>query len=77
MTFSRIEILVVAVGLKLSVVVGFVALLGVVGSLFLGQPFGPRLMAGCGCALAMAFVAGLYLAACQAVLQKVRKGEGA
>jgi hypothetical protein len=77
MTFSRIEILIVAVGLKLSVAIGFVALLGLVASLFLGRTTGAALTGVCGCGLAMALVAGLYLAACQAVVAKLRKGEGA
>ena len=77
MTFSRTETLIVTMGLKLSVALGFIACLGLVGSLFLGAPAGPALRAACGAGLAMAAVSTLYLAVCQAVVAKCGRGEGA
>ncbi|AZS19209.1 hypothetical protein [Caulobacter sp. FWC26] len=77
MTFSQTEKRVVAIGIKLSIVLGFVACLGLVGSWFMGRPIGPKVMAGCGCGLSLALVSALYLGVCQFVIDACGKREGA
>jgi hypothetical protein len=76
MTFSPFEHRIVVIGLKLAVVIGFIACLGFVGALFLPAPFGERAFKAFGCAIAMDAVAILYLWACQAVISAwtARKG---
>ncbi len=77
MTFSRTEQRIVATGLKLAVVIGFIGCLAFVGSFFIDQPAGGRWLKASGCVIALDLVAVLYLAACQAVVEACRRREGA
>lgn len=77
MTFTRTEKLIVLTGLKLTLVVGFFACLGLTGSFFVGRPGGPRALSLFGALLASDLVAMAYLAVCQAFIEKQRGGEGA
>ncbi|WP_454718753.1 hypothetical protein [Caulobacter segnis] len=77
MTFSTLEHRIVAIGLKLTVAIGFVACLAFVGSFFIDRPAGGLWLKASGCVIAMDLVAMVYLAACQAVVAACRRREGA
>ncbi|WP_343699643.1 hypothetical protein [Caulobacter sp.] len=77
MTFTRTEKLIVLIGFKLTLVVGFFACLGLTASFFIGRPAGPKALVLFGALLAVDLVAMAYLALCQALVGKSRGGEGA
>lgn len=77
MIFTRAETLIVLIGLKLTLVVGFIACLGLTASLFIGRPAGPKTLLLFGALLSVDLVAMAYLALCQALVAKSRGGEGA
>ena len=77
MTFTRTEKRIVLTGLKLTIVAGFFACIGLTGSLFVGRPVGPKALALFGAMLAVDLVAMAYLSVCQVFIEKLGGGEGA